>query len=533
MTRTTRPITLSTRGMVASPHYLATAAGQHILREGGSAVDAAIAVNATLGVVYPHMTGMGGDAFWLIHAAGDKCPRALNGSGRAVAAATRDWYHERGFAAIPTRGAFAALTVPGTVDSWCAAHARHGRLPLAAVLAPAISHARDGYPVSAGQARFTAAAATMLAGCRHAHAHFLPAGQAPAVGTVMRFPRLADTMERVARHGRAGFYEGDVAEEIVRHMNDAGGAWHSTDLAGHESSWETAASTTYRGLACYQAPPNSQGFAHLMALNLLERFDVAALKTRDADYVHLLVAATQCAFTDRDRYLTDPLFSDIPLQRLLSKAYAAERGAGIGLDTDAGYRAAPMGGDTTATVVVDDHGNAVSMIQSLYHEFGAGVVAGETGVLLQNRGAFFSLDADHVNCLEPGKRSFHTLMPGMAYQNGAPYLVYGTMGGEGQPQTSTALLTRIWDFGLDPQAAIDAPRWLFGRTWGAETQGLRLESRFAPEIGASLAERGHDVETVEAWSDVMGHAAAILIDPGNGVLHGAADARGEGIALGW
>lgn len=524
---------MSFHGMVCSPHYLATAAGQDILRQGGSAVDAAIAVNATLGVVFPHMTGIGGDAFWLIHPHGSTSPVALNGSGRAVGAATRQWYRSRELDAIPLRGPLAALTVPGAVDSWCMAHARYGRLPLATLLEPAIGHARHGYPVGESQARFTAEAAQALGQCTQAAKQFLPEGLAPSAGEMMRQPALADTLEAIARSGRAGFYEGKVAAEITRHLNAAGQEWTLADLAEHRGSWEDPVSTTYRGLDCYQAPPNSQGFAHLLVLNILEQFDVAALGDQSAEYIDLVVAATREAFSVRDQYLTDPAFHDIPLARLLSKAFAEECAKRIRDNLPSGYQAQAAGGDTTATMVVDGQGNAVSLIQSLYHEWGAATVAGDTGVLLQNRGAFFSLDEAHVNRLEPGKRSFHTLMPGMAYRDGRPWLVYGTMGGEGQPQTSTALLNRIVDFGLDPQRAIDAPRWLYGRTWGAATDALRVESRFAPEIDAHLTTRGHAVQRVGAWDSVMGHAAAIHIHPTTGLLQGAADPRGEGIALGW
>lgn len=519
--------------MVASPHYLASLAGLDMLRAGGSAVDAAIAVNAALSVVYPHMTGMGGDAFWLIHDASGNELHALNGSGRAVRGATREFYRARGYAAIPERGPLAALTVPGAVDSWCAAHARFGKLALADILAPAIRHAREGYPVCEGQARLTRATAETLARCPAAAEAFLPGGRAPRRGEVMRLPRLAAVMEAVAREGRAGFYDGAVADEIVRALNAAGGLWSHEDLAAHRASWEIPVSTTYRGVTCYQHPPNSQGFAHLMMLNLLEGFDVAGLREREADYVHLIVEATKLAFADRDRYLADPAFTQIPLERLLSKDYAAGLADRIGRDAATPREPALTGGDTTCTVVVDAEGNAVSMIQSLYHEFGAAVAAGETGLLMQNRGAFFSLDGDHVNRLEPGKRCFHTLMPGMLFRDGRPFLVYGTMGGEGQPQTGAALVTRILDFGMDPQSAIDAPRWLYGRTWGEATRNLRLEGRFGEGTAAALAARGHRVETVEDWSELTGHAAAVMIDPEAGVLHGAADARGEGLALGW
>lgn len=531
--KTTRPIAMATGGMVASPHYFASLAGLRVLQEGGSAVDAAIAVNSTLGIVYPHMTGMGGDSFWLIHDAKQNKVHALNGSGPAVSGATREHYRKLGLSGIPQRGPHAALTVPGAVDAWCKAHERFGKLSLAQCLQPAIHYARNGYPVSVGQVQFTRNTAQVLGRYAATREAFMPGGRAPEVGELMRFPGMANTMEAIAKNGRAGFYEGPVAEEIVRSLTAAGGDWQTSDLSGFHSEWNEPVSTDYRGYKCYQHPPNSQGFAHLMTLNILENFDVAALRTDRAAYIHLLVEATKLAFMDRDRYLTDPRHNDIPLDRLLSKAYAKELAGRIDFDQAMAHEPNPMGQDTTCTVVVDREGNAASIIQSLYHEFGSGFVAGDTGILLQNRGSFFSLDESHINRLEPGKRSFHTLMPGMLFRDGKLDLVYGTMGGEGQPQTSTAVVTRYVDFNHDVQTAVDNPRWLYGRTWGDATRALRIENRFDEELFASLRARGHEVQITEAWCDFMGHAAAIKVDQRTGVLFGAADARGEGIAVGW
>lgn len=534
MTRTTRPVTLTRHGMVSSPHYLASVAGMRVLQEGGSAVDAAISVNATLGVVYPHMTGTGGDAFWLVYDARSERLHALNGSGRASFQATRQSFRSKGYEEIPSRGPLAAVTVPGAVDSWCSAHERFGRLSLREILAPAISYARDGYAVSGGQARCTEEVADVLGQYRATQKVFLPEGRPPRVGEVMSFPRLAETMEAVAERGRSGFYEGPVAEEIVRTVQEAGGFLSAEDLASHHSDWVEPISSTYRGLTCYQHPPNSQGFVHLMVLNLLEGFDLRSMGEDSADYLHLIVEATKAAFVDRDRYLTDPEFADIPLDQLLSKEYAAELRASIDMNRSWSPAAErDLAGDTTGSVVVDAEGNAVSVIQSLYHECGSAFVAGETGVCLQNRGSFFSLDEDHVNTLEPGKRTFHTLMPGMVFEDGRPFMVYGTMGGEGQPQTQTALVTRVVDFGHDIQSAIDRPRWLYGRTWGETTSDLRVEGRVPEAVVSILRARNQPVRVVEDWSDIMGHAQGIVIDHERGVLMGGADPRGEGIAIGW
>lgn len=532
MSHTTRPTLRSVNGMVSSPHYLASIAGMDILKAGGTAVDAAIAINSTLGVVYPHMTGMGGDSFWLIYDQSQNKVNALNGTGRSIAAINRDYYTGSKCEAIPMRGPESAITVPGTVDAWCRAHSRFGKLTLAQILSPAIGYARDGYPVSAGQNRFTEQTAEVLKQNAATADIFMPNGKAPATGDILRLPALANTMEAIAKQGREGFYTGAVAEEIVRAMNAAGVPWQLSDLSEHAGIWGEPISTEYRGYTCYQHPPNSQGFAHLMILNILEQFDIQPLGDESEEYLHLVVEATKLAFRDRDRYLTCPEACDVPLDKLLSKEYAKELAAEIS-DHAKKPTAKPMGQDTTCTVVVDRWGNAVSIIQSIYHEFGSGFVAGDTGLLLQNRGSFFSLDPDHVNCLEPGKRCFHTLMPGMLFKDGKLDLVYGTMGGEGQPQTSTMLVSRYVDFQQDIQQMIDRPRWLYGRTWGAETHSLRVESRFAPEVIEALKQRGHDVEVVEPWCDLTGHAAAIQVNDQSRVLSGGADPRGEGIAAGW
>lgn len=519
--------------MVSSPHYLASLAGLKILESGGSAVDAAIAVNSTLGVVYPHMTGMGGDAFWLIHDAESGAVHALNGSGRAVSEATRDRFRADGYDVIPQRGPLSCVTVPGAVDSWCAAHEQFGRLDLADDLLQATAYARDGYPMSAGQARFTTATADVLGQHDATARTFMPGGRLPAAGELMRFPGLAKTLDLVANEGRDGFYQGQVADEIVRAVNEAGGCWNADDLKAHHSTWGEAISTTYRGRTLYQHPPNSQGFVHLMIMNILESFDLSVLSSRSPEYIHLVVEASKLAFADRDRHLTDPEHHDIPMDHLLSKEYAAQLAARIDLDSAAPTTPEPMGADTTCTVVADQWGNGVSIIQSLYHEFGSAFVAGDTGVLLQNRGSFFSLDDDHVNRLEPGKRTFHTLMPGMMFDGNDLELVYGTMGGEGQPQTSAAVATRYLDFGEDVQEAIDNPRWLYGRTWGEDSQSLKVEDRFGEVAALELSRKGHHVEVIEGWSDLAGHAAAIKTNDPQGVITGAADPRGEGIAVGW
>lgn len=533
MTRTTRPLALARQGMVASPHDLASLAGVRTLEEGGSAVDAAITVNAALGVVYPHMTGVGGDAFWLIYDASSRRLHALNGSGRAGWQANRAFFLARGDETIPTQGPLAVVTVPGAVDSWCAAHTYFGRLPLHDLLAPAIAYAREGHPISRGQTRFTRELTSLLQQYLTTHEVFLPGGRPPDHGDILQSPNLAATLQAVADKGRDGFYSGPVAEEMVAALQAAGGLLTMEDFATHQSSWDEPIATTYRGLTCYQHPPNSQGLVHLLTLNILEGFNLQDLGDDSAEYLHIVAEATKLAYAERERHLTDPEFADIPLELLLSQSYAERLRSQI--DVTRARPATPArdsSGDTTCTVVVDGAGNAVSVIQSICHAFGSGFVAGDTGVLLHNRGASFSLQGKHVNCLEPGKRTRHTLMPGMIFLDGRPFMVYGTMGGDGQPQTNTALVTRVIDFGHDIQSAIERPRCLYGQFWGARTNDLWLEDRFPDPTIAGLQRAGQPVRMVGEWADIMGHAQGVLVDQDKGTLQGGSDPRGDGIAIG-
>jgi gamma-glutamyltranspeptidase/glutathione hydrolase len=521
---------IGTETMVVSPHYLASAAGARILERGGNAFDAAVAVSACLAVVYPHMTGLGGDSFWLIYQPQENRVRGYNGSGRSGYRANLDAF--AGCAAIPARGVKSALTVPGMVDAWDAVHRAYGRLSFAEVLEPAIAYAAEGFPMSWDQYANTKANADMLARSPEASAVYLPGGRVPLPGARFVQPQLARTLRELAAGGRDAFYSGAIAAEMARFLQREGGLLSPDDFADHRGDWVTPLSCGYRGYEVCQMPPNSQGFVGLMALNVLETFDFGSVEHGSREYYHLLIEALKLSFRDRNEVLTDPDFHDIPLERLLSKSYAAELASAIRPDRTVQLEAEPMGGDTAFAAVVDKEGNAVSFIQSLYFEFGSGVVAGETGVLLQNRGSFFSLDPRHVNCLQPRKRTFHTLMPAMALRGGRPYLLYGTQGGEGQPQTQTAIFTRMVDYGMDPQRAVSEPRWVWGRTWGEPTQELKLESRIDAGVAEFLAGAGHLVRTVGAFDGIMGHAHAIKVDE-NGFRQGGTDPRCDGAAIGW
>jgi gamma-glutamyltranspeptidase/glutathione hydrolase len=542
MPETRWPAALGRRGIVASPHPLASIAGLETLRRGGTAVDAAVAVGATLAVVYPHMTGVGGDSFWLIWDARASRLAALQSAGGAAAAATPDLYRRHGLGQIPARGPLAALTVPGAVDGlWTAHRLSRDRLgstvPWGDLLEAAIRHAADGIPVSPCQARVTAGASDLRTARDPAFAAFrgtyLEGDEALPPGRRLVQARLARTLERLAREGGRAFYEGALAKEIGRACEVAGSPLRASDLAAHRARWADPVTVPYRGGVAASVPPPCQGLVALAVLGLLDGVDVADRARAPADYVHLLVEATKLAFGDRDRWLADPEHAVVPVRRLLDPAYLAERSRRIRMD-----RAAPGPaesgvdrGDTIACVTADAAGNCVSLIQSLYHEWGSGVIAGETGVVLQNRGAGFTLDAGHPNALAPGKRPFHTLTPFMYLRDGKPLLVAGTMGGEGQPQTLVALTTRIVDLGLDVQSAVEAPRWVYGRTWGAPTRRLAIEGRLGADVPAELTRRGHDVRVLEPWSDTAGHAQAIRVEP-DGLLIGGGDPRADGPALG-
>jgi oxamate amidohydrolase len=546
--RTGRPAVRSQRGMIATSHYLASATGLDALRRGGSAVDAAIAANAVLCVAYPHMAGVGGDGFWLIHDPSHGGVQALNASGPSAGLATRDYYRDRGHDdEIPQRGALAALTVPGAVDGWRAAHERFGRLDWDQLFHDAIRYARDGLAVTRSVANWIAQDVPVFREHESAGRIFLPDGHARRDGERMALQDLAATLETIARDGpRRGFYEGALTQRMCEALEQAGSPLRPEDFADFRAEWVDPISTTYRGYTAYEFPPNTQGFAALQVLNIIEGFDVQRWGDGSADYYHHMAEAVKLAFADRDAWLTDPRFVDIPLDRLLSKGYADERRKLIdrdramdmeqvdpGVEFEGSSRRSSPGGDTCYFCAVDGDGLAVSVIQSIYHDFGSAFVAGDTGVLLQNRGAFFSLDDNHPNRLEPGKRTFHTLIPAMLFRDDEPHLVYGTMGGEGQPQTHAAMVTRLVDFGYDVQQAIEAPRWLMGRTWGTESRDLSLEGRISDEVVRELELRGQPVKMLARWDDNMGHAQAIRIDRTNGFLEGGADPRGDGLALGF
>lgn len=524
--------------MVTCPHSLASAAGVDVLRAGGSAVDAAIATAATLAVIYPHMTGIGGDAFWLIHEAGSGQVRYLNGGGRAAQSASIDYFASRGMTEIPFRGILpASLTTPGAVDSWCNAHAAWGRLPLERNLQQAIAYAQDGFPVTARLSGWIARTEADLRLQDDATAIFLADG-VPAPGTRIRNAGLARTLQSIARHGRAGFYEGPVAQALANYVQARGGFFTEDDLRAQRSRWGEPLVGQYRDLTLYQTPAPTQGFTVIEMLNLIETLDLHKTGFLGPDHVHLLVQAKQIAYHDRDRYLGDPDFSDVPLAKLIAKAYADERRALIDPARALAWDKVPsygsLTGDTVYIATVDEEGNAVSLIHSLYGAFGSTVVAGDTGVLLQNRGAYFSLDPAHPNALAPGKIPVHTLIASMGKRNDKLWSVLGCMGADGQPQIQLQAYVALMDFDCDIQQALEAPRWLSGRFGIGEARDtLHIEGRFPAETLRELEARGHALNRWDAWNELAGHAHGIVIDPVSGVRWGGSDPRSDGAAMGY
>ena len=546
--RTGRPPTYAPHGVVATPHHLASAAGLNILQSGGSAVDAAIAANAVLCVVYPHMAGLGGDGFWLIAEPGNGRVHGLNASGPAARLATLDYYRPRSTEnEIPARGPLSVLTVPGAIDGWRLAHERFGRLPWSKLFDTAVTYAQNGIAVSRSLSDWLVQDEQLLTNYPATAAIFLPNKRVPRDGEKLVQSDLSRSLQQIASLGaRKSFYEGPIAERICAALQPQGAPLAADDFAAFHAEWVEPIKGTYRGYEVHELPPNTQGFTALQILNLIEGYDVVAWGDGTADYYHHMAEAVKVAFADREEWLTDPAFVKIPVERLISKAYADERRRLIdsaralniaevppGIAYEHPHERRPPDGDTCYFCAADRDGMVVSLIQSIYHDFGSAVIAGDTGIIMQNRGAFFALDEKHPNHLQPGKRTFHTLIPALLMRDGQPYLAFGSMGGEGQPQSQAALVTRIVDFGYDVQQAIEAPRWLMGRTWGTRTRNMSLEGRISDQVARELKRRGQPVQMVTDWNDNLGHAHAIRVNREQGFFEAGADPRGDGAALGY
>ncbi|HEX5823481.1 MAG TPA: gamma-glutamyltransferase family protein [Candidatus Limnocylindrales bacterium] len=546
------PLARGRRGAVVAPHHLATAAGLGILRAGGHAVDAAIATNAVLGVVLPSGCGIGGDAFWLIWDEPAGRQTALNGSGRAPSAADPTALRATGLATLPYRGPL-SITVPGAVRSWGDAHARHGRLSRAAVLGPAIELARDGFPawdgfISAVEGTLPAVVDAIGSGSGFEQV-YRPEGRPWRPGELVRLPALAATLERIAEVGFDDFYAGEIGEQQARGLAAAGSAISAIDLRDHASTWTQPIETAYRGTRVTTHPPNSSGIVALELLNILETFEPPAADTfgpngvADARWIHLGIEAAKLAMADRDFHLSDPEFVEVPVEMLLSKAHAGDLARLIDPDRAAMPPAStlPRGGGTIYLATVDGDGNAVSLIESNYMGFGSGVVDPVTGIHYQNRGSYFSLDPSHPNVLAPGKRTLHTLLPGMLFRAGErqPWIVTGAMGGDAQPQVHAQVVSALADGDVDIATAIGAPRWFVdGAEHFAPPVNVRAERRFPAEVLHALESFGHPLTRTIPFNGALGHAHAIeLVDGGpaedGGSLAAATDPRSAGLPAVW
>jgi len=518
----------ASRGIVTAPHHLAAEAGRDVLRDGGTAIEATVAVAATLAVVYPHMTGIGGDGFWVIREP-DGRVHSIHGCGGAAASADLALY--AGHEAVPTRGPLAANTVAGTISGWAAA-LEGGTLPLERLLRDAIRHAENGVTVTAGGAAIAAAKGDELRIQPGAYARvFEPAGRPMAQGDTLKQPLLAATLRTLAVNGLEDFYTGELAALIAQDLATVGSPVSAEDLAAHRSSRPEPLTTRIAGAQLYNSTPPTQGFASLVILALFDR--LIANAPDSFAHVHGLVEATKQAFLLRDVHVGDPQHTPYDFQGLLGDPAALdELAARIDPERALPWPQPPQWGDTCWFGAADSEGRVVSAIQSTYFEFGSGLVLPQTGITWQNRGSSFRLAESGWNALKPGRKPFHTLNPALAVFDDGRVMAYGTMGGEGQPQTQAALFTRYARYGIDLQQAISAPRWLLGRTWGEQSTTLKLEDGFDEAVYARLIDAGHDVERIGPLTATMGHAGAIVRLPEGG-LQGATDPRSDGGVAGW
>ncbi len=527
----TQPL-LASEGLVTSAHPLASLAGVRVMQEGGNAFDAAIAVNAVLNVTQPHMCGVGGDIFYLIYSAKEGFVRFLNGSGRAAKRASIEYYLEYGLKKIPSYGQLACVTVPGCVSGWEALNRGYGSKSLGELLRFAVEYALKGFPVSRGLADAIEQVSQTNPPDSWVRV-YMPFGRVPKEGEVLKQEDLGRSLRVVAEGGAEAFYA-MLAEEISKSEPDI--LLAEEDFKAHTSDWGEPISTEYRGFRVYETQPNTQAISTLIALNVLENFNLKERNHLSADTIHIMVEAIRLAYEDRARYVADPSYIKIPVERLLSKSYASELRSRISLSRALPYAdnaSIKEEGDTTYFAVVDKDRNCVSCVQSLYHPFGSRIVVGRSGVTLHNRGSYFTLDSKHHNRLEPGKRPFHTLCASITFSEDEPYIVLGSMGGDGQPQTHLQILSSIIDYGLNIQEAIYTPRWLLPGTIYEKHKILLLEGSFLGSVVEGLKALGHRVSIVEPLSSTMGHAQGVLISEGGKVLYGGADPRGDGLAIGY
>ena len=517
-------------GMVATTQPLAAMAGLRILMQGGNAVDAAVATAAALNVVEPMSTGIGGDAFALIWNAKDKKVSALNAGGRAPGSASLDELRNQGLSAIPANSPY-AISVPGTVDGWHSILSSHGTMPLSEVLKPAIEYAEQGFPVSQVIAHQWQGSTNKLAG-QPSGSEFLIGGNAPNRGDVVRLPTLANTLRLISEGGRDAFYKGPLANQIASFVQDHGGWLSTEDLASHTSTWVEPIHTDYRGVTCWECPPNGQGLIALTSLNIVEGFDLHSMGLQSPDIYHHLIEAMRLSLADGLQYITDPETNYVPTNELLSKSYASERRKLIQKDKAiprVSYGDVLSSSDTVYLSCVDGNGNACSFINSLLSGFGTGLVVPGTGIALHNRASLFSLDPDHPNALAPHKRPFHTIIPALATKNGELWLSLGVMGRMQQAQGHLQVMVNMVDFGMNPQEALNALRFTV-----RQDGTVGLEEGVTSEVPEVLSRRGHDIAILKDYQrTAFGSGQIIERNPQSGVLTGGSEPRKDGLAIGW
>ncbi len=533
----TRSEVIAPNGMAATSQPLATQVALDILKKGGTAIDAAIAANATLGLMEPTGCGIGGDLFAIVWDASTQRLYGLNASGRSPRSLSKTYFTENDMTRIPSRGHL-SISVPGCVDGWFELHGKFGKLSIEEILSPAISYANKGFPVSELIAYYMQGAASYMNDYPHFKDTYMPGGEAPKKGEMFKNPRLARTLSMIAEGGRDVYYKGEIAQTIAEHMREIGGFITYEDLASHTSEWVDPVSTNYRGYDVWELPPNGQGIAALQMLNIMELYDISSMGFGSAEYIHTLVEAKKLAYEDRAKYYADPAFNELPVDELISKSYAEERNKL--LNPNRASRRLDAGrlkeGDTIYLTVADSAGNMVSFIQSNFSGMGSGIIPGELGFMFQNRGALFTLEEGHFNEYEPGKRPFHTIIPAFVTKDGRPFMSFGVMGGDMQPQGHAQIIANIIDFGMNIQEAGDAPR--VRHTGSSSPTGNVMD-----DGGEVMLERGIDYEVMRQL-DRMGHKIrfnpgayggyqAIMYDPVEGVYYGASESRKDGQAAGY
>jgi len=521
-------------GMVVAPHHLASQAGLRVLQEGGNAIEAMIAAATTIAVVYPHMNGLGGDNFWLMRTATSDI-YAIDACGGAAGLASLDFYQQQRCETIPDRGPLAALTMAGAVSGWQKAYEYNqqtmgGKLPLSRLLEDAIHYANDGVSVSGTLASNAAEKQSQLEMQPGFKEIYMPEGKTVLEGSKILQKNVATTLESLIKNGLMDFYNGELAESMATELESVGSPLRLEDFKRHSALTPAPLSLKVSGHTVYNMPPPTQGLASLILLGVYEK--LGTFSKENEDFVHALVEATKCAFRIRDAHVSDPAYMREPADSFLTDAKLAQMASLVDPVTAAPWPDAATSGDTVWLGAIDKNGNAVSFIQSVYWEFGSGVVLPTTGITWQNRGTSFSLDEHHHNYLAPHRRPFHTIQPALATLSDGRVFCYGTMGGEGQPQTQAMIFARYALNDMPLQRAITAPRWLLGRTWGSEKTNLRIENRFDESVLNTLIKRGHDVEIVGAFEEIMGHAGALVFNT-DGLIEAAADPRSDGSAAGF